>query len=143
MKRYDPLPFEWVRLIWTTQMAKDRWEPVLHAIAQAHGQIEKISVFEVLRRSYLGYTSESELAGLEAEAKYHGKVIVPLAKYEMDPDQSYYSSGASNVLTGKFPVQIRYALCDKSDAELWDRAYNYQNVPGGYTVRAANEIIGQ
>lgn len=141
MKRYDPLPYEWVRMIWTTQMAKDRWAPVLSAIGTAHSSVEKLSVYEGLRRSYLGYASEEKLKYLTMEATVHGKVVVPLAQYEMDPEQSYYSSGISQELTGRFPVQIRYALCDRRDVEEWDVAYNtYES--HGITVREANHMIG-
>ncbi|MEK9767585.1 MAG: hypothetical protein VW683_01580 [Betaproteobacteria bacterium] len=142
MKRFEPLPFEWVRDIWVSQEVKTNWQPILQNLCNKANQVEVTSVYERVKMSFLGYESPSGFPALEEKAKRHGLVIVKLQDYEMNPDQSYFSAGISNELTGKYPVKTRYALTTPELEEAWIAAY-VRPYDYGLSSVEANRIIGE
>jgi len=141
MERYDPLPFEWVRMIWTTQMVKDRWAPVISHLSDCRTEVERESVYRGVRPSYLAYASGETLRWHETQAKKFGKTLVRLGEYELS-GQSYASSASKPATPTSKNAQTRFAVTSPRLVEDWEAAYLFPT-ENGMSPSEANGKIGE
>ena len=121
--RYDfPVP-EWTRVIYTSQEAKELWEPRLARITAAWDSVERASVGNGVRRAALQMVDPSQLGELTSNMSRVGLMVAPL---EQAAVTNSYQSGRAELRPGQ-PWNYRVVICHPEVYTSFVDAYNQHN----------------
>lgn len=111
---------EWApRITWTSERAREVWEPRMQAVSRAYAEAERQSVVAGVRPSALQPVSPDELPDLTRKKAVHGVIVLPLGKV---PRASGYQSASRELAPGE-AWDFRCAITTPRHADEWSKAW--------------------
>jgi 2-polyprenyl-3-methyl-5-hydroxy-6-metoxy-1,4-benzoquinol methylase len=123
MKRLDFVLPEWTRIIWNSNSAKSVWEPRISQISKAFLNIEKNTVLQSIKPSWLTAMSPDEYAQTATSLEHTDFVVHALNKM---PVSTSYTSSPQKYIEGQ-PFNYRVVLTKQSLLTDWITAWDTNN----------------
>lgn len=129
MKRLDFVLPEWTRIIWNSNDAKQVWEPRISKISNAFLAIEKNTVLQGIKPSWLTSMTVTEYEQTAKSVQNTKYVVHILGKI---PVQNSYTSSSQTYIEGE-PYNYRVVLTHEKFLEDWKKSW----------VESDNRMIGR
>jgi hypothetical protein len=128
MNRLNFVLPEWTRVAWSSQVARQVWEPRVQRVAGAWERVERLAVASDAKPSALQNVRPEDLPGRVTEAARLGIVALPLGRVASG---GLYSAASRPVGDGPWSYRVAFTTPDR--AATWGEAWS----------RSDDEAIGQ